>query len=107
MDAIADILENLGTSLVLIVIVGMHIAEEALKGFRRFLNLKWFRTENEDCPVSKLKALVIDQVGLFLALALLALVGIKWPFFIYIAVGFITADLIQHSVFSIGRRSLA
>ncbi|MFQ5740500.1 MAG: HXXEE domain-containing protein [Acidobacteriota bacterium] len=104
MESIANFLGDFGTSLVLIVIVGAHILEEVLKGFRRFLNLEWFRTGREDFPVTKLKALIIDQVGLFLGLALLALGGTLWPILIWVAVGFITADVIQHGVFSIGRR---
>src|SRR5262245_63998824 len=90
------IMEFVGISLVLIVIVGAHILEEALKGFRRFFNLEWFQTGREEFPVTKREALRKDQVGLFLGLALLALLGIKWPFFLFIAIGFITADLIQH-----------
>lgn len=104
MESVANFLGHLGTSLLLIVIVGAHILEESLKGLRRFFNVEWFRTGREDFPVTKLKALVVDQVGLFLGLSLLALGGILWPLLIWVAVGFIIADLIQHSVFSIGCR---
>ncbi len=95
---------SLGTSLVLVTIVGAHIFEERIKNFRRFFNLEWFRTGREDFPTTKLKAIIIDQVGLFLSLSLFALLGITGLFFICIVVGFIMADLIQHAVFSIGRR---
>ena len=95
---------SLGTSLLLVTIVGAHIFEERIKNFRRFFNLEWFRTGREDFPTTKLKALLVDQVGLFMSLTLFALLGITGLFFICIVVGFIMADLIQHAVFSIGRR---
>lgn len=95
---------SLGTSLVLVTIVGAHIFEERIKNFRRFFNLEWFRTGREDFPTTKLKAIIIDQVGLFLSLSLFALLGLTGLFFICLVVGFIMADLIQHAVFSIGRR---
>lgn len=108
MESIADFLGEPGTSLVLIVIVGAHILEEAFKGFRRFFNLEWFRTGREDFPVTKIKSLVIDQVGLFIGLTGLALLALQpgrfWPNLIWVAVGFIAADLIQHFVFSIVRQ---
>ncbi|NIQ04497.1 MAG: HXXEE domain-containing protein [Candidatus Korarchaeota archaeon] len=99
-----DFLGALGASLLLIAIVGVHILEEVAKGLRRFFNLEWFRTGDEDFPITKRKAILIDQVGLFVGLALLALLGIKWSFLTWIAIGFITADLIQHGIFSIARR---
>lgn len=105
MESIINFLGHLGTSLVLIVIVGAHILEEALKGLRRFFNLEWFRTGREDFPVTRLKALVVDQLGVFLGLSLLALGGTLWPVLTWVAVGFITADLIQHGVFSIARQT--
>lgn len=92
-------------SLVFIVMVGAHILEEALKGFRRFFNVDWFQTGDEDFPVSRLEALLKDQIGLFAVLAALAIVGVGWKPAMLIAVGFITADLIQHAVFSIVRRA--
>ena len=104
MEFIKNFLGDLGTSLVLIVIVGVHILEEAMKGFRRFFNVDWFKTGDDEFPVSKWEALLKDQIGLFGLLAALAIVGIFWTPAILIAVGFITADLIQHAVFSIARR---
>lgn len=93
-----------GVSLALIILVGVHILEERLKGFRRFLNLEWFRTGKEDVPVSRLAEVLKDQVGLFMVLTALALLGMLNATFIFIAVGFVTADIIQHVVFSLVRR---
>ena len=78
MDAVVDFLATLGNSVLLIMLVAAHILEEALKGFRRFFNLEWFRTGRDDFPTSKTKAVLIDQIGLFLALSLLALLGTVW-----------------------------
>lgn len=91
-------------SLVFIVMVGVHVLEEALKGFRRFFNVDWFETGDEGFPVSRLEALLKDQIGLFAALAALAIAGVGLKPAMLVAVGFITADLIQHVVFSIVRR---
>ena len=103
MDAIFDFLATLGTSVLLILLIGAHILEEALKGFRRFFNLEWFRTGRDDFPTSKIKALLVDQIGLFAALSLLTLVGAAWSPAIFAVVGFIAADVVQHGAFSIGR----
>ncbi|MCI0560092.1 MAG: HXXEE domain-containing protein, partial [Nitrososphaera sp.] len=109
-------MEKLLSSLVLIVIVGAHILEEVfasynpsgdtrhLKGFRRFFNLEWFRTGKDNFPVTKLEALLKDQIGLFVTIALFVLVGTLNALFILVVVGFVTADLVQHAVFSIVRR---
>jgi len=119
--------------IVLIVIVGAHILEEAFApfrlldtgkrriGFRRFFNLEWFQTGDEGFPTSKRKAFFGEQVGLFVGLALLTLLSTWWPEWLewpgwltqyawwpaalmWVVVGFITADLIQHNVFSYVRR---
>jgi Protein of unknown function with HXXEE motif len=90
-----------GMSLILIVVAAAHIAEESVAGFRRFFNTQWF-AGTEDCPVGRFKGLVVDKIGLFLFLALLAISGAsrdaRW---IFIAIGIITADLAQHATFSI------
>lgn len=104
-------------SVALIIIVLAHILEEVFapyksshdgshqRGFRRFFNLEWFQTGRDDFPVSKFKARFFDQIGLFLVLTLLALLGaFRTAEFILVAVGVVTADLIQHFVFSIVRR---
>lgn len=104
MDAVVDFLATLGNSVLLIMLVAAHILEEALKGFRRFFNLEWFRTGRDDFPTSKTKAVLVDQIGLFLALSLLALLGSVWSPAMYAVVGFIAADVIQHGTFSIVRR---
>jgi hypothetical protein len=104
MDALVDFLATLGNALLLILLVGAHILEEALKGFRRFFNLEWFRTGRDDFPTSRTKAILVDQIGLFLALSLLAVVGTVWSLATYAVVGFIAADVIQHGAFSIVRR---
>jgi uncharacterized protein with HXXEE motif len=103
MDTIADFFAALGTSALLIVLVASHILEEALKGFRRFFNLDWFRTGRDDFPTSKTKAILVDQIGLFLALSLLILAGAAWTPLMYVVVGFITADVVQHVSFSVFR----
>lgn len=93
-------------SFALIAVVGAHVFEEAAKDFRSFLNLRWFRG-NEECPVTRRKALLVDQIGLLAALALLAVAG-AWEhasaLFILIAVGFVAADAVQHTVFTVGCR---
>jgi len=103
-------------TVVLIGIVGAHILEEVFApfklldtgkhavGFRRFFNLEWFKTGDEEFPVTKCTALVKDQVLLFIVLSLLALGSTMWPVLMWVVVGFIIADLIQHSVFSLVRR---
>lgn len=90
--------------LVLIPIVAVHIFEERLKGFRRFFNQEWFGSDKENFPVSNLEALLKDQLGLFVLLSLLSLAGAFNIIFILVAVGFVTADLVQHAIFSISKR---
>ncbi|HYU35391.1 MAG TPA: HXXEE domain-containing protein [Thermoanaerobaculia bacterium] len=91
-------------STVLIALAAVHIAEEAAKGFRSFFNMEWFGG-NANCPVGRIKGLFVDQIGLFLLLAVLAVMGARLDArWILIAVGIITADLVQHSIFSIKMR---
>ena len=91
-------------SIALIVLAAAHIGEETLAGFTRFFNVTWF-AGNETCPVGRAKALWIDKIGLFAILALLALGGaLNSELWILIALGIITADVIQHFAFSIGTR---
>lgn len=94
--------------LVFIIFVGAHILEEHFKDLRLFFNIKWFKTGDENFPVTKFEALWKDQVGLFFilaAMAYLAYLGIFGGVTILLAVGFVTADTIQHTVFSIAKRS--
>lgn len=96
---------NIGiASIVLIALAGIHITEEGVKGFRSFLNTKWF-PGNVDCPVSRKKGLFVDQIGLFLLLTVLAFAGAqrdsRW---LLVAVGIVAADLVQHAIFSIAVR---
>ncbi len=93
-----------GMAIVLIAVAAAHIAEEAVAGFRSFFNTQWF-AGNENCPVTPFKGLVVDKIGLFLALALLAILGARYDArWIFIAICIITADLVQHAVFSLGRK---
>lgn len=95
---------EVNASIVLIALAAVHIAEEAVKGFRSFFNMDWF-DGNEDCPVSRIKGLFVDQIGLFLLLVLFAVMGALFnPRWILVAVGIITADLVQHAIFSIAKR---
>ena len=91
-------------SVVLILIVAVHILEEALKGFRIFFNTEWFGGKR-NCPVGKFKGVIIDQIGLFLLVAGLAVAGAlvdgRW---MLVAVGIVMADLVQHSAFSFAKR---
>lgn len=91
-------------SLVLIVFVAVHILEEALKGFRIFFNTEWF-DGTRNCPVGRFKGIVVDQIGLFALLTALAVSGTlfdgRW---ILVAVGVVTADLVQHTAFSVAKR---
>lgn len=94
--------------LVFIVFVGAHIFEERIKDLRYFFNIKWFKTGDPNFPVARFEALWKDQVGLFIvlaAMAYLAYIGKFGGVTILMAVGFVTADTIQHAVFSIARRS--
>jgi hypothetical protein len=97
-------MENLNVSIILIVLVGIHITEETVKDFRSFFNMEWFNG-SKDCPVGRIKGLFVDKIGLFLLLTVLALMGhwldTRW---ILIAVGIITADFIQHTLFSFVKR---
>jgi hypothetical protein len=104
MDALLDFLGALGGSVLLIMLVAAHILEEALMGFRRFFNLEWFKTGRDDFPTSRLKAILVDQLGLFLALSMLALLGTVSSPAMYAVVGFIAADVVQHVTFSVVRR---
>ena len=87
----------------MVALAAVHITEEAVAGFRIFFNTEWF-AGNENCPVGRTKGLLVDQIGLFLLLAGLAITGAlveaRW---LLVAVGIITADLVQHAVFSIAK----
>jgi hypothetical protein len=99
---------NISMCLMFIVFVGAHIFEERIKDLRDFFNIKWFKTGDKNFPVTRFEALWKDQLGLFIALATMAYLAYIDKFggvTILIAVGFVTADTIQHSVFSIARRS--
>lgn len=91
-------------SIALILSAAFHIGEETVTGFRRFLNTEWF-DGTKNCPVGRLKGIVIDKIGLWLLLALLALLGLlvdgRW---ILVGVGVITADVVQHALFSLGMK---
>ena len=91
-------------AILLIVVAASHIAEETVARFREFFNMKWF-TGNADCPVTRFKGLVVDKIGLFLFLAACAVAGAVYDArVIFIAVGTMAADLVQHAVFSIGKK---
>jgi hypothetical protein len=93
------------TAIILIAVAAAHIAEETVARFREFFNMEWF-TGNEDCPVTRFKGLVVDKIGLFLFLAAFAAAGAVYDGRVmFIAVGIILADLVQHAVFSIGKKS--
>ncbi|MGH6924906.1 MAG: HXXEE domain-containing protein [Propylenella sp.] len=91
-------------TIVLIALAAIHIGEETLAGFRGFLNTKWF-DGTEDCPVSRLKGVVVDKIGLFLGIAVFALAGAlfdgRW---ILVALGIVTTDIVQHAIFSAAKR---
>ncbi|MFQ5616468.1 MAG: HXXEE domain-containing protein [bacterium] len=95
----------LSASVILIALAAVHILEEAVKGFRSFFNTVWFNG-NKNCPVGRIKGVLVDKIGLFLLLAALALTGAwvdgRW---ILIAVGILTADLLQHALFSISKKN--
>lgn len=92
-------------AIVLIVVVAVHILEEAIKGFRIFFNTEWFDGK-PNYPVGRFKGVVIDQIGLLALVASLAAAGSvldgRW---ILVAVGIIMADLVQHTTFSIVKRA--
>jgi hypothetical protein len=89
---------------VLVAAAAVHIGEEAVAGFRRFLNTEWF-AGNDNCPVTRRKGLLIDKIGLFVALTLFAIAGVLVDARLFlVAVGFIAADLVQHAGFSIAKR---
>ena len=91
-------------SIALIASAAFHIGEETVKGFRTFLNTAWF-DGTKNCPVGRLKGLLIDKIGLWLFLALLALLGSlfdgRW---ILVGLGIVTADIVQHALFSLGMK---
>lgn len=89
----------------LVIAVALHIAEETAKNFRGFLNTVWFAGD-ETCPVGRFKGLFIDKIGLFGLLAGTAVAGALFdPRWILLAVGVISADLVQHSIFSVRERA--
>lgn len=93
--------------LALIIFAGAHIIEERMKDLRYFFNIKWFKTGDENFPVTRMEALWKDQAGLFIALAAMAYLAYKGIFdgvTLLLAVGFVTADTIQHSLFTIAKR---
>lgn len=91
---------NLQMAISLILVAGLHIGEEAVKGFRAFLNTRWF-DGSQDCPVSRFKGLFIDKIGLFAVLAGSALLGaLVDPRWILIGVGILATDALQHLLFS-------
>lgn len=93
-----------GLAILLIVIAAAHIAEENLAGFRRFLNTQWF-DGNDNCPVTRFKSVVFDQLGLFVGLAALAIAGtVANAFWFFVALGFVAADVMQHAAFSVSKR---
>src|SRR5262249_3024990 len=88
-------------SIVLIGLAALHIGEEVVAGFRRFFNVEWF-AGTEDCPVSRTKGLLVDQIGLFLLMAGAALIGSAIDArLLLVPIGIITADLVQHGIFSV------
>jgi hypothetical protein len=92
-------------AILLVVAAAVHIGEEAVAGFRRFLNTAWF-AGNDNCPVTRLKGLVVDQIGLFLGLTVFAIAGVLVDArLLLVAVGFIAADMLQHAGFSIAKRA--
>jgi hypothetical protein len=93
-----------GMAIVLIAVAAAHIAEESVADFRSFFNMQWF-AGNQNCPVTPFKGLVVDKIGLFLTLGLFAILGAGYDArWIFIAIGIITADLVQHAVFSLGKK---
>jgi hypothetical protein len=91
-------------AIVLVAAAAVHIGEEAVAGFRRFLNTEWF-AGNENCPVTRRKGLLMDKIGLFVVLTGLAIAGaLVDARLILVAVGFVAADLVQHAGFSIAKR---
>ena len=91
-------------AILLVVVAAAHIAEEAATGFRRFFNMAWF-AGTEDCPVTRFKGLILDEIGLFLTLSLFAVLGAvhNWTW-IFISIGIIAADVAQHLTFSIAKK---
>ena len=91
-------------AILLVVVAAAHIAEEAATGFRRFFNMAWF-AGTEDCPVTRFKGLILDEIGLFLTLSLFAVLGAvhNWTW-IFISIGIIAADVAQHLTFSIVKK---
>ncbi len=92
-----------GVAISLIVISAAHITEEALAGFRHFFNTQWF-DGNENCPVPRVKGVAVDEIGLLALLACLAVGAGHDARWIFVAVGIITADLVQHVVFSVEKK---
>jgi hypothetical protein len=96
---------GLGFSVLLICCAAAHILEEAFKGFTEFLNMEWFHGTT-DCPVGKFKGLYFDKIGLFAGILITAVLAAshdgRW---IFIPVGIILADCIQHFAFSIAKRA--
>jgi len=92
-------------AIILILAAAAHIAEEAVADFRGFLNTQWF-DGNDDCPVTRRKGILIDKIGLFAGLVLFAVLGAALDArVIFIAVGILCADIVQHAIFSLKKKA--
>lgn len=82
-------------------VVGAHILEETVMGFTEFFNVKVLNGTADD-PVGPAEAWIKDRIGLLAALLFLLLIGREC--FAWMAIGFIAADALQHSIYTIRER---
>ena len=81
--------------------VAMHILEERITGFTDFFNRDVLGSPVLNKPVSKLEATLKDQVGLFVVLTALLAISRWFSWALWLVIGFIAADSIQHLAYGI------
>lgn len=88
-----------GTASIFIALAAAHAAEEVVAECR-------FPDPQASSAVARWKGLVGDRIGLLLLLLTLALAGVLVDqFWIWLALGIVTADLVQHAASSIAARA--
>jgi hypothetical protein len=89
-----------GTASIFIALAAAHAAEETVAEYR-FSDAQGFRS-----AVARWKSLAADRIGLLLLLLALTLAGVLVDqFWIWLALGIVTADLMQHAASGIAARA--
>jgi len=91
-------------AVVLIALAAAHLAEEVVAGFRGF---EAPRRAGDDCgPAMERASFVAGRIGFFLLLVALAASGVLVdPFWLWIGLGVIAADVVKHVTSSLSARA--